>query len=109
MSRCDFLLTLFAGDATREFTYGSPGYGQDELHLTDQSDWDFPVMEPISRAEFEMKNDAGSSKVLTINGSVYLKLSDAPGVIEGMLEAISRGKSASEALEQAKLAASIAG
>lgn len=109
MSRFAFLLTLFAGDATREFTYGSRGCGENELHLTDQSDWDFPVMEPISRAEVEMKNGAGSSKVLTINGPVYLKLCDAPGVIEGMLEAISRGKPASEALEQAKLAAYIAG
>lgn len=108
MSRLSFLLTLFAGDATREFTYAARGGSSDEIVVIEQSDWDFPVCEPIGRAEVEMKNGAGSSKVLTIKGTTYLALCDVPGVIEGMLEAISRGKPASDALDQAAVAAAIA-
>lgn len=107
MNRLSFLLTLFAGDATREFTYAARGGSSDEIVAIEQSDWDFPVCEPIGRAEVEMKNGAGSSKVLTIKGTTYLALCDVPGVIEGMLEAISRGKPALDALEQAMLAATI--
>lgn len=97
MSRSEFLLTLYAGESTKEISFGRSPRG--EVVAMDESEWDGP-MSRIERATLEVLRGPGIGKRMTMPGDHYLQLDEAEA-IEGLFEAMAKGRRPSDALSQA--------
>lgn len=100
----NYLITLVAGDSTREICYGLHHNGSPTIKV-EESDWDFPVETQIQRATVE----AGGRQLIQMSGTDYLALDASDGFIEDMLHSITGGRSPEDALAVALIAAAASG